>query len=889
MTPPRRGLLSRADLLDALIAQPQAAGADPASAVAYLAGQLRLEWKAPKSQRTEPESARPAPAGVPLSDSGAAADTPREPLRDALFWYLAGYESLGEPESAEAVPLTHPTADTEVWRNRPRAAPGVQPLATWAELAPRLRQVLGDYREGRGIDLAKTLTLIGQGQVLPAFPRERRRRWGPSLLLIEDDSRRLIPYRADKRLIRDAIGRLLPEHALARALMDDQTELPLPLTANAEVWPPPPGSLVLVLGDLGGLALRDAGLRQRWLALGTALREAGCHPLVLFPAPPMRCPPALAAVWRVIAWERPRLADDGRSPAERAERLLRLVSPAARIEPGLLRAARLLLPPEAADAGTEADVWQHPALIGDSAAGATLDPAEAKRLRAELADTEPAALRHRLLRAIKAWRGDLPPEIWFDELLNVDPAAVAADPREPADQDLRDDLDDARRYFADFCALNPARELDGMPGHDRAWLARIAARATRHLCADGEFGVRLAELLLDASGQLPEGIQPRDIPPPDRPERQVDLIQSGSNLQLLEADAAERAAGSWLAHLTTANGLVQFEPLADAGRPRLLRLEGTEPVAIALPPAGALRIVSDRARLTFQQTAKPSWASAIGRDRHGLWAEFTVEDSPDQPTVQRMRWIPPGSFGMGSPDDEAGRFNDEGPRHTVTLRDGYWLFDTPCTQALWQAVMGDNPSRFQSPRRPVEQVSWNDVQAFIQRLNARIPGLALELPSEALWEYACRAGTDSALYSGPIDILGERNAPALDAIAWYGGNSGEGFELTDGFDTSDWLEMQYPNRQAGSRLVKGKLANPWGLYDMLGNVWEWVQDDWHPNYHSAPADGGARMAGETGAARVVRGGSWYNLAWYCRCACRSNFQPDYRNGGLGFRCARVQA
>ena len=199
----------------------------------------------------------------------------------------------------------------------------------------------------------------------------------------------------------------------------------------------------------------------------------------------------------------------------------------------------------------------------------------------------------------------------------------------------------------------------------------------------------------------------------------------------------------------------------------------------------------------------PDWASGWGQDRQGVFVEFTLQE-----ITQRLRWIPPGRFWMGSPAEEPGRFDDEGHRHQVTLAEGYWLFDTPCTQALWKAVMGNNPGRFQSPTRPVENVSWNDVQDFLARINARIPGLDLVLPSEAQWEHACRAGTETALYTGALDILGEHNAPALDPIAWYGGNSGVDFDLDNGYDSSSWPEKQYPHTQAGTRLVKLKRANP---------------------------------------------------------------------------------
>lgn len=247
-----------------------------------------------------------------------------------------------------------------------------------------------------------------------------------------------------------------------------------------------------------------------------------------------------------------------------------------------------------------------------------------------------------------------------------------------------------------------------------------------------------------------------------------------------------------------------------------------------------------------------------GGPRSGpFYIAFTLDD-----VTQRLRWIPAGAFRMGSPGDEPGRYHDEDPQHIVSIPRGFWLFDTPCTQALWEAVMGENPSRFQSSDRPVEQVSWQDAQDFLERINARIPGLELVLPSEAQWEHACRAGTETAVYTGPVEILGERSAPALDAIAWYGGNSGVGFELEDGYDSYGWAEMQYPSPKSGTHPVGKKEPNAWGLYDMLGNVSEWVQDHWHESYEGAPTDGSA----------------WIDL----------DASPDAGGSFLGFRPARAQ-
>jgi formylglycine-generating enzyme required for sulfatase activity len=204
---------------------------------------------------------------------------------------------------------------------------------------------------------------------------------------------------------------------------------------------------------------------------------------------------------------------------------------------------------------------------------------------------------------------------------------------------------------------------------------------------------------------------------------------------------------------------------------------------------------------------------------------------------------------MGSPDNEEGRWDDEGPRCQVTLTEGFWLADTPCTQALWEEVMGQNPSRFKAPRHPVEQVSWEDVQVFLRRLEERIPIAGAQLPTEAQWEFACRAGTETSTYA-PTMELGE--------IAWYLENSG-----------------------GSAQDVGLKKPNGWGLYDILGNVWEWC-GDWFSSY-----DGSTKhdpTGPLKGSFRVIRGGSWLNVAGDVRAASRYWNAPGVRNDvDLGFR------
>ena len=173
-------------------------------------------------------------------------------------------------------------------------------------------------------------------------------------------------------------------------------------------------------------------------------------------------------------------------------------------------------------------------------------------------------------------------------------------------------------------------------------------------------------------------------------------------------------------------------------------------------------------------------------------------------------------------------------------------------------------------------MSWDQAQGFLGQINQLVPGLDLALPSEAQWEYACRAGTDAATYAGAMEILGDNNAPVLDAIAWYGGNSGVEFDLTEGADSSGWREKQYPHEQAGTHPVGLKAPNAWGLYDMLGNVWEWCEDHWHDSYEGAPIDGSAWVDAEAAgitADRVIRGGSWLAGARCVRAAFRGRREP----------------
>jgi formylglycine-generating enzyme required for sulfatase activity len=214
--------------------------------------------------------------------------------------------------------------------------------------------------------------------------------------------------------------------------------------------------------------------------------------------------------------------------------------------------------------------------------------------------------------------------------------------------------------------------------------------------------------------------------------------------------------------------------------------------------------------------------------------------------------IQPGEFDMGSTAIETSRYNDEGPVHHVTISEAFYLGKYEVTQKQWHEVMGDNPSHFKGDDLPVESVLWNDVQEFIKKLNEKESTNKYRLPSEAEWEYAARAGTTTRYFFGDDDSK-------LGDYAWYNENSGR---------------KTHP--------VGKKEANPWGLYDVYGNVLEWVQDEWHDTYNGAQADGSAWVYG-VGVIRVIRGGSWFSGARTCRSANRNCSAPGDRYHYLSFR------
>ncbi len=260
-------------------------------------------------------------------------------------------------------------------------------------------------------------------------------------------------------------------------------------------------------------------------------------------------------------------------------------------------------------------------------------------------------------------------------------------------------------------------------------------------------------------------------------------------------------------------------------------------------------------------------------------AQFLVEDLEDDITLEMVS-IPGGTFLMGSLQTEEAHRDSESPQHQVTVK-SFFMGKYPVTQAQWQAVaalpeinrsLNPHPSRFQGVNLPVEQISWYDAVEFCHRLSQKT-GWQYRLPSEAEWEYACRAGTTTPFHFGETITTDLGNYYEIDSE----------LELSQG---SDGAKSQRISQEETTPVGSFGIANDFGLYDMHGNVSEWCADSWHSNYEGAPTDGSVweEENDKENHFRMLRGGSWGNILGNCRCAFRNLNDPSSRHlSFLGFR------
>ncbi len=267
----------------------------------------------------------------------------------------------------------------------------------------------------------------------------------------------------------------------------------------------------------------------------------------------------------------------------------------------------------------------------------------------------------------------------------------------------------------------------------------------------------------------------------------------------------------------------------------------------------------------FEVITLNSWGKIVKRTPKQ--ARYKTEDLGNGVGLE-MVYIPGGTFMMGSPKrfggmflTEIGRNKDEGPQHKVTIKP-FYLGKYTITQPQWQAVMGDNPSRFKGINRPVENISWYDAIKFTKQLSKNV-GKDYRLPTESEWEYAARAGTKTPFYFG---------ATISSLVANYDGNYTYASEPIEVYRQQTTNVGTFP-------------PNAFGLYDIHGNVWEWLVDFWHDNYKGAPSNERAWLEDGEVPHRLMRGGSWEDCPNDCRCAYRYGYATNNNCGRRGIRIA----
>ncbi len=733
--------------------------------------------------------------------------------------------------------------------------------------------------------MPRLLDRLTRGEALRQIPMLCRHGWSPRIAILTDYSRQMTPFHGDFSALCHALekrhGQLGIEHCILAGEPGARPLVHRSSPHSQQRWQlPAPTTPLLILSDLGLLDASPA-TRLGWQQLGGRLRSAGRQALALCPVPARLHPAGLQRGFAMVEWDRhSRLqrstagpfageagatrADDGGRSGQAVEKLLTLLAPAVRVEPPLLRAIRHLLPATEADVLAEAMVWQHPDVLAGAQGFQFSGLAAIEKYQSRFAQLTPEE-QIAAVGLIVAHHAGLPQSVRLAELATCRRLAPTTLPATEAQTIEQWQHAIARTAF----------EHGDSPGLQQ-WLRRHVGRQSEAMFADDDGMAALWALAQRerlAHGEvieLPSGIRQEAVgfflnPDPVPIRIACALRQRGQELRLEPLEMKVPGlpkAGSHYTDLTLVDGGV-FVRVTRSSATTTPAASARVYVAAAALPQTLARLTRDIERielhaahldLTVSALKRPPWARAIGRDARGLFGEINVGD-----VSQRFRWIPPGTFLMGSPASEQQRGDDE-VQHTVTLNRGFWLADTACTQALWQEVTGGNPSEFMDdPRNPVENVSWDDVQTFVAELNRREPNLQARLPSEAEWEYACRAGTMTPF------SFGENMTPEQ---ANYNGH----YPYTG--------SKKGPSRQ---RTVPVRLLPPnsWGLYEMHGNVREWCAD-WYGAYPTAaPLD----PEGSSTRARVLRGGSWCDVGGAARCAIRYWSVPGKRDHSVGFKLA----
>ena len=927
MAPVQRSAVGRADLLRML----RRLGDGDAAVVAGLAGfEPVVDKPEPEQAGSTPA---PPPASLPAPPSPA--EHKRPALQAVHYAMVARSprvpaqaDALDEPSHRDG-----PRFDGSVLRSQPAAPPQSQALVPARRMASLARAVLRPWRPTRQPDVDAWVLAMARGR-LPLHLRMRERRaWSRDAGLLIQPGALLDMWRQDLSTLAAQVHRWSGGQApvLMQTLAGEAYRWQPAADRGRHPWQRlagdalPPLQRTLWAGD--AQAVRAPATRPGQALRWTALRPAGAA------CPPGGWPAGTRFVaWdhgqRLVPQPSPGASGSLDTQAQAVAFLLCSLALALRVEPALLRAIRLA---GSWPASTEAAVWWHEDVVTHAQA-VHLRPDRLPALRAQLLAGQPLAWRWRVAQLVRDHHRHLSPFVRMEEaglaqaLAGLSPGdgqhetwATALRTRLADDTpaDLANALD---AYVRRAAGRRPGELWSSLPGLAESYvLAEEAAirsgaalpdglpfAVVQRVLARGQAGVpddavwcvvQRGSLLWLQPGPPPVGRQPGisllgelgplglaggvvvevngrsqwltlapgqavALGPLDKSQRWV-LHGARASVTVAAvdrppwADEWGRAAGTGLYAFAPPLGSQQalFEMIDPAVQDRMQPFLPGRPAEVRLPP------------LALHETT--IWQYGIDHG-HGLFVDLFAELLA-YGASQRFRWLPPGEFWMGSPDDEAERYKDEGPRHRVCLSQGFWLADSACTQALWQGVMGNNnPSQIKGDdQRPVENVSFDDVQQFLARLQALLPpGCEALLPTEAQWEYACRAGSDT-----PFNLPAPISRGSVN------------------FDASQASALALLGEKSRTTVpVKSLPPNAWGLYEMHGNVWEWCADDQRDYAGTALRDAALEdprgpVSQEQEAHRAVRGGSWLGRAGFLRSARRFRDPRGLRDLHLGFRVA----
>lgn len=898
----QQGAVSRADLLEALQRQPLDWFALPAADASSADGAHGYVLEVREFQL--PDIQLPLLPKRPPPD---AMRQKRAPLQVPRLWAVVKDETLptdDEGQAIEPVPLHVELPHRPSVADSKAAVANI--LATgntsaWPRLKTELRQLFNPpdaWQHRSPVDWRAATHRMARGRALAPLPRRSAQRWPANLVLALDrNADSLTPFVNDMDTLAHQVRRAIGHRSVqVRVLSHD------PRAATAGWWAdqkpgtqalrPLFGGWMLLVSDLGA-APADAVRHAEFQTMLRFLIHGGTRVAALAPLPRNMTAlpkPAVALPWGSASTNGSSDSSATFQPPGCAD-VLALVALTGAVSDLLLRALVNLVSPGNVNRALMWAVWNHPHMQTSGRLAQLLD-AHRKQHEAHL-----AKLPAPLLQSAYATRQSLHAEMpWADEHLS---ALRACELAPQLAQQLQPALASAQQYLRSELLRNlktdtgESREL----AIEAAMLIAVAHPEVRSRYARQfeRLQSHAHEAALRRGEAVPSYTELRPASLPDAGNKQAppathwQLVQEGASLMLSAYSAARRRALIvYRLEAASSDGVT----VKRDGTSRWLSTNSGEVCIAQLDEvAGSLEIQLRQQLVEVAAINRPSWALGWQQDDLGLrvsfvtpwgttkemsWPQYEnqhVAKDADDPKIphlfgtdkfgllllleingvnQTFRYIEPGSFQMGSADSDQ---DNERPVHQVTITQGYWLADTPCTQALWMAVMGGkNPSHFSdqddSPQRPVEEVSWDTVQTFLDRLQSLLPSACkAALPTEAEWEYAARAGTQTAY--------------------WWGNDAETAKANMDG-------------SRKGTTSVKTYDANDWGLYDVHGNVWEWCADAKRTYRDEAEINPSGGSAGDR---RVVRGGSWGYSAGDARSAARlvNHRANDWYY--LGFRLA----